>query len=133
MGAERECDSGESLRGPSAIDLPEDKALPAGSALASVFTKSDQDSARGVAKRDGAIDRLTAEVAALNAKRPAEITGLDGRLSAEVAALKTKLTAEVFARNSRMVKLDGDVALPKWIVGFTLAMVVTLLFRSYTH
>ena len=29
--------------------------------------------------------------------------------------------------------LDGDVALLKWMVGFTLAMLVTLLFRSFTH
>ena len=94
-----------------AIDVPEDKALRAAAALASAFAKSEDDTARGFVKRDGAIDRLTAEVAALNA-----------RLTAEVAALNTKI-----------VKLDGDVALLKWMVGFTLAMLVTLLFRSFTH
>ena len=83
-----------------AIDVPEDKALRAAAALASAFSKTEDDTARSFIKRDGAIDKLTAEVAALNAK---------------------------------LVKLDGDVALLKWMVGFTLAMLVTLLFRSFTH
>ena len=127
-----------------AIDVPEDKALRAAAALASAFAKSEDDTARGFVKRDGAIDRLTAEVAALsakltaevaalNAKLTAEVAALNAKLTAEVAALNAKLTAEVAALNTKIVKLDGDVALLKWMVGFTLAMLVTLLFRSFTH
>ena len=105
-----------------AIDVPEDKALRAAAALASALSKTEDDTARSFTKRDGAIDRLSAEVSALNA-----------RLTAEVSALNAKLTAEVSALNAKIVKLDGDVALLKWMVGFTLAMLVTLLFRSFTH
>ena len=105
-----------------AIDVPEDKALRAAAALASAFAKSEDDTARSFNKRDGASDKLTAEVAALNSK-----------LTAEVEALNSKITAEVAALNAKIVKLDGDVALLKWMVGFTLAMLVTLLFRSFTH
>ena len=94
-----------------AIDVPEDKALRAAAALASAFSKSDDENARGFAKRDGAIEKLLAEIAALSAK----------------------LTAEVSALDAKIVKLDGDVALLKWMVGFSLAMTVTLLFRSFTH
>jgi phosphate uptake regulator len=94
-----------------AIDVPEDKALRAAAALASAITKSEDETARSFAKRDSAVDKLTAEVVALGAK----------------------LTAEVSALNARMAKLEGDVALLKWMVGFSLAMTVTLLFRVFTH
>jgi hypothetical protein len=105
-----------------AIDVPEDKALRAAAALAAAITKSEDETLRGFAKRDGAIDRLTAEVAALGAK-----------LTAEVAALNAKLSAEVAALNARMVKLEGDIALLKWMSGFSLATTVTVLFRVFTH
>ena len=116
-----------------AIDVPEDKALRAAAALASAFAKSEDDTARSFNKRDGAIDKLTAEVAALNSKLTAEVAALNSKLTAEVVALNSKITAEVAALNAKIVKLDGDVALLKWMVGFTLAMLVTLLFRSFTH
>lgn len=116
-----------------AIDVPEDKALRAAAALASAFAQSENDTAKNFVKRDGAIDKLTAEVASLNAKLTAEVSALNAKLTAEVAALNAKLTTEVSALSTKIVKLDGDVALLKWMVGFTLAMLVTLLFRSFTH
>ena len=123
-----------------AIDVPEDKALRAAAALASAFAKTEDETARSFTKRDGAIDRLGAEVMALGtkltgevAKLAAEIAALDKKLSAEIAALDKKLSAEIAALNAKVVKLDGDVGLLKWMVGFSLAMLVTLLFRSFTH
>lgn len=44
-----------------------------------------------------------------------------------------KLAAEVAALNMRIVKIERDLALLKWVVGFNSAMLVTLLFRSFTH
>ena len=134
-----------------AIDVPEDKALRAAAALASAFAKTEDETARSFTKRDGAIDRLgaevmalgtkltgevaklAAEIAALDKKLSAEIAALDKKLSAEIAALDKKLSAEIAALNAKVVKLDGDVGLLKWMVGFSLAMLVTLLFRSFTH
>ena len=116
-----------------AIDVPEDKALRAAAALASAFATSELDAAQSLAKRDGAIDRLAAETTSLNAKLTAGMAALDGKITSEISVLNGKLTTETSALNVRIVKLDGDVALLKWMVGFSLALLVTLLFRSFTH
>ncbi len=44
-----------------------------------------------------------------------------------------KFTAEVAALNVRIAKIEADLALLKWMVGFDSAMLVTLLVRSFTH
>ncbi len=116
-----------------AIDVPEDKALRAAAALASAFAASELDAAQSLAKRDGAIDRLAAETTSLNAKLTAGMAALDGRITSESSVLNGRITTEASALNVRIVKLDGDVALLKWMVGFSLALLVTLLFRSFSH
>lgn len=116
-----------------AIDVPEDKALRAAAALASAFARAEDEAAKSLGKRDGAIDRLSGEVASLGTKLTAEIAAFNNRLASEAATLNQRITSEIAGLNAKIVKLDGDVALLKWMVGFNLAMLVTLLFRSFTH
>ena len=75
------------------IDVPEDKAIKAATALTSAMTKFEADTTTGFNKRD------------------ADIEGI----RKDVTALKT------------------DMAVMKWMMGTTIALLVTILFRIFTH
>ena len=75
------------------IDIPEDKALKAATALG----KRDEDMAADLAKRDSTIS-----------------TGF-ARHDAKIASIKS------------------DLAVLKWMSGFTLVLIVTILARIFIH
>lgn len=82
------------------IDVPEDKATRAATALPSSLTKVEDATDKGFSKRNADIEAIRRDVGAIK---------LD------------------------IVGIKGEVATMKWMGGIILAMLITVLFRVFSH
>ncbi len=89
------------------LDVPDDKALRAAVALSAAFAKADDDINRNFSKRDADIEATRKDLSAIKA----DIGGI----------------------NVRLATMTGEMNLLKWMMGTTIALLVTVLFRVFTH
>ena len=89
------------------LDVPDDKALSAAVALSSAFGNVADETARGSSKRDADIEAIR--------------KGMDG-IRADVVGIKLDVAG-----------MKGEIGLLKWMMGTTIALLVTVLFRVFTH
>ena len=103
------------------IDVPEDKAIKAATALTSALTKFATDATTSFNKRDADIDVTRTDVTTL--KSDIDVIRKD----------VTTLKSDVDVIRKDVTTLKSDMAVMKWMMGTTLAMLVTILFRVFTH
>ncbi len=89
------------------IDVPEDKALKAAAALASAYTRTEDDTTRSFAKRDGTIESIGKDVTSLKL---------------DIAAVKVEVAT-----------VKGKVDLLQWMVALCISLLVTVLFKLFSH
>ena len=100
------------------IDVPEEKAIKAAAALSLAYAKAETETNANFQKRDAEVDLVRKDI------------------SKSISEIQKDI--EAVRRDSTSIKLDvagvkGEQVLLRWMVGFGLAMLVTLLFRSFTH
>ena len=89
------------------LDVPDDKALKDAIALSSALAKVEDETAKGFNRRDADIEAIRKDIGGIN--------------------------KEIGSVNVRMMAMTGEMNLIKWMLGTTLAAVVTVLFRVFTH
>jgi hypothetical protein len=69
----------------------------------------------------------------LPAEQAESIAEAFGEATGELLAAKADLREQGAAHDSRFVKIEGELALLKWMVGFNLAATVGVLFLLVRH
>ncbi len=144
------------------LDVPDDKALRAAVALSVALTKVEDETARSFSKRDADIEAIRRDVSSigkdvagintrlavmqgdikadmtvLRSDLSDRMTKLDGDLSGRMTTLQGDLNGRMTTLqgdlNGRMAAMQGEVNLLKWMMGTVIALLVTVLFRVFTH
>jgi hypothetical protein len=89
------------------LDVPDDKALRAAVALSAALAQAEENTSRSFSKRDADIEATRTDVSAIKT----DISGIHVRLAT----------------------MTGEINLLKWMMGTTIALLVTVLFRVFTH
>ena len=111
------------------LDVPDDKALKAAVALSAALTKVEDETARGFNKRDADIEAIRKDIASINK----EVAGINTRMASMQGDLNGRMTGIQGDLNGRMTAMQGEINLLKWMMGTVIALVVTVLFRVFTH
>ncbi len=144
------------------LDVPDDKALRAAVALSAALTKVEDETARSFSKRDADIEAIRRDVSSigkdvagintrlavmqgdikadmtvLRSDLSDRMTKLDGDLSGRMTTLQGDLNGRMTTLqgdlNGRMAAMQGEINLLKWMMGTVIALLVTVLFRVFTH
>ena len=144
------------------LDVPDDKALKAAIALSAALTKVEDETARSFSKRDADVEAIrrdistiNKEVAGINTRMAimqgdlnGRMTAMQGDLTGRMTSIQGDLTGQMTAMqgdlNSRMTSIQGDLTgrmaamqgeinLLKWMMGTVIALLVTVLFRVFSH
>ncbi len=144
------------------LDVPDDKALRAAVALSAAPTKVEDETARSFSKRDADIEAIRRDVSSigkdvagintrlavmqgdikadmtvLRSDLSDRMTKLDGDLSGRMTTLQGDLNGRMTTLqgdlNGRMAAMQGEINLLKWMMGTVIALLVTVLFRVFTH
>ena len=133
------------------LDVPDDKALRAAVALSAALTKVEDETARSFSKRDADIEAIRRDVSSISkdvAGINTRLAVMQGDIKADMTVLRsdlsdrmTKLDGDLSGRmttlqgdlNGRMAAMQGEINLLKWMMGTVIALLVTVLFRVFTH
>ena len=133
------------------LDVPDDKALRAAVALSAALTKVEDETARSFSKRDADIEAIRRDVSSIGkdvAGINTRLAVMQGDIKADMTVLRsdlsdrmTKLDGDLSGRmttlqgdlNGRMAAMQGEINLLKWMMGTVIALLVTVLFRVFTH
>ena len=144
------------------LDVPDDKALRAAVALSAALTKVEDETARSFSKRDADIEAIRRDVSSigkdvagintrlavmqgdikadmtvLRSDLSDRMTKLDGDLSGRMTTLQGDLNGRMTTLqgdlDGRMAAMQGEINLLKWMMGTVIALLVTVLFRVFTH
>ncbi len=131
------------------IDVPEDKALKAATALSSALTKFETDTSSAFNKRDADMDAGRRDIGVLRTDMDAtrrDIGVLKTDMDAtrkDVGVLKTDMDAarkdigvlrtDIEATRKDVGVLKTDMAVLKWMMGFVLAFQVLMFGKMFMH
>jgi len=93
----------------------------------SVATKADIAELSGEIKAQG--ERLDGEIKAIRTELSGEIKAQGERLDGEIKAIRTELSGEI---KSVRTELIGKINLLYWMLGVTVAGVVSLVIKAFT-
>ena len=144
------------------LDVSDDKALKAAVALSAALTKVEDETAKSFNKRDANVEAIrrdvstiNKEIAAVNTRIPIiqgetndrmtalesgltiRMTTLESTLSNLITTLESALNNRITALegnlNGRIAAMQGEINLLKWMMATTIALLLTVLFRVFTH
>ena len=117
------------------IDVPEDKALKAATALSSALIQFETDTGRAFNKRDADVDAARKDVGVL--KTDMDATRKDvGVLKTDMDAARKDigvLRTDIEATRKDVNVLKTDMAVLKWMMGFVLAFQVLMFGKMFMH
>ena len=117
------------------IDVPEDKALKAATALSSALTKFETDTSSAFNKRDADMDAGRRDIGVL--KTDMDATRKDiGVLRTDMDATRKDigvLRTDIEATRKDVNVLKTDMAVLKWMMGFVLAFQVLMFGKMFMH
>jgi flagellar hook-associated protein FlgK len=105
------------------LDVPDDKALRA------AVAKVEDETASGFNKRDADVEAIRKDIAGINK----EVAGINTRMATMQGDINGRITSLQGEVNGRIASLQGEVNLLKWMMGTVIALLVTVLFRVFTH
>ena len=112
-----------------ALDVPDDKALRAAVALSAALAKVEDETAKSFNKHDAGIEGIRKDIASINK----EVAGINTQMAAMQGDLNGRMIGVQGDLNGRMAAMQGEINLLKWMMGTVIALVVTVLFRVFTH
>ena len=122
------------------LDVSDDKALKAAIALSAALTKVEDETAKSFSRRDADTEAIRKDISGINK----EVAGINTRLAVMQGDLNGRMTSMQGDLNGRMASMQGDLSgrmasmqgeinLLKWMMGTVIALLVTVLFRVFTH
>ncbi len=144
------------------LDVPDDKALKAAVALSAALTKVEDETAKNFSKRDADVEAIRRDIASINkdvAGINTRLAVMQGDMRSDMVALESGLTDRLRTQdfdlsgrmasmqsdlngrmasmqsdlNGRMASMPGEINLLKWMMGTVIALLVTVMFRVFTH
>jgi len=113
--------------------VPDDKARKAAEALSGHERRFDKLE-NTIDLRFSALERnVEARFAALKGDMDARFVALKGEMDARFVALKGEMDARFANVDTRFAKVDGELLLLKWMMGFTLALVFAIFAKQFVH